>query len=46
MIKKIIILALAVVGLYFFYKYFVASTMDPFFKQKVDLLGTKAPEVK
>jgi len=46
MIRKIIILAVVLVAAYFFYKNYMASTMDPFFREKkgnVDLLGVTTP---
>jgi len=48
--KKIIITALIIWGLFVFYKKFLASTMDPFFKNKtgnVDFmqLDVKTPKV-
>ncbi len=46
MIKKLVILGLIIVGAYFFYKHFMASSLEPFFKQKVDVFGLKAPKVK
>ncbi len=46
MIKKLIILALVIMGAYLFYKHFMSSSVEPFFKQKVDIFGVKAPEVK
>lgn len=49
MIKKIIIVALIAAGAYFFYKYFMADTLEPFFKQKrgkVDFFGNDVSEYK
>ncbi len=45
MVKKLLILVLAAVVAYLFYKYFMASTMEPFFKQKVEF-GLGAPDAK
>ncbi|MFA5114693.1 MAG: hypothetical protein WC469_01320 [Candidatus Omnitrophota bacterium] len=45
MIKRIVVLALVAAGAYLFYKYFMASAMEPFFKQKVEF-GLKVPEAK
>ncbi len=47
MIKKLIILALIIWGLFVFYKKFMAGTMDPFFKKhtgNVDVLQQKIPD--
>lgn len=44
MLKKIIIIALVIIGAYFFYKKFMADTMEPFFKKhagNVDLMQQK-----
>jgi hypothetical protein len=48
MIRKIIILALAIAAGYFFYTRYMSSTMNPFFnknKGNVDFLGITAPTV-
>ncbi|MCX5714797.1 MAG: hypothetical protein NT033_08375 [Candidatus Omnitrophica bacterium] len=42
MIRKIIILGLIIMAGYFFYKKYMASTLEPFFREKkgnVDFLG-------
>lgn len=49
MIKKIIILGLILIGAYFFYKKFMADTLEPFFKRhggNVDFLQQKVPDYK
>ena len=43
MIKKIIIIGLVIIGMYFFYKKFMADTLGDFFqkqKNNVDFFGT------
>jgi len=45
MFKKLVILALILVGAYYFYKYLIAPTLEPFLKQKVEF-GLKEPEVR
>ena len=45
MIRRLIILALIAIGAYLFYRHFMASIMEPFFKQKIEF-GLKAPEAK
>lgn len=49
MIKKIIILALIILGAIIFYKKFMSGTFEPFFKENkgnVDLLQKKIPDYK
>lgn len=49
MIRKIIILGLIAAGLFFFYKKFMAGTMEPFFKKhtgNVDFMQKKVPDYK
>jgi len=48
-IKKIIILVLIAVGAFFFYKKFMASILEPFFRENsgnVDFFGQKVPDYK
>lgn len=45
MTKKLIIAAIIIAAGYFFYKKFMASTLEPYFKEKgskVDLLGVRS----
>lgn len=49
MLRKIVILALLVLGAFLFYKKFMAQTLEPFFKEKsgkVDLLGVNVRDLE